>query len=69
MTREDWANYPNPADEPDMDNARRCEWDGCPKLSTMTDDYCAPHQQRHDDEKDPHEPRDPDWQHDDRDLL
>mgnify|MGYP001572462714 CR=1 FL=1 len=60
MTLTAAGNHP---DEHDPDRDRVCEWNGCLKLTTMTDDYCAWHVQEHEDNRDPAEPDDPDWQY------
>ena len=60
----------NHPDEHDPDRDRICERNGCLELATMTDDYCAAHQQEVDDERARlAEPDDPDAAWDDRDLL
>ena len=68
MTLTAAGNHPGEPDE-DRDRRRVCEWDDCHSFTPVTDDFCPPHQQESDDQRDPNEPPNPDADWEDRDLL
>ena len=57
MTRDEWdtallgnGDMPGEPDE-DRDRRRVCEWEDCQSFTSMTDDFCPPHQQESDDQR------------------